>query len=80
MDVLVYKKNNKGSFDLEMKKIDIPKGAVIVDAFQPMGNSLSDLIEPEGSNSIYTNGQIKISSKTETLPIYRISREQLSKL
>ena len=80
MHVQVYKKNSKGSFDLEMKKIEIPKGAVVVDAFQPMGNTLADLIEPEGSNSMYTNGKIKISSKTETLPIYRISREQLSKL
>ncbi len=80
MNVQVYKKNNKGSFELEMKKIEIPKDAVVVDAFQPMGNTLSDLIEPEGSNSIYTNGQIKISSKTQTLPIYRITHEQLSKL
>jgi hypothetical protein len=80
MSVQVYKKNNKGSFTLETEKIEIPKGALIVDALQPMGNSLSDLIEPEGSNSIYTSGEIKISSKTETLPIYRISHEQLSKL
>jgi hypothetical protein len=80
MDVLAYKKNSKGSFNLEKTKTEVPKGAVLIDAFQPMGNTLSDLIEPEGGNSIYANGQIKVSSKTETLPIYRISHEQLSKL
>ncbi len=80
MNVEVYKKNSKGSFNLEKTKIDVPKDAVLIDAFQPMGNTLSDLIEPEGGNSIYSNGQIKISPKSETLPIYRISREQLSKL
>ncbi len=80
MNVLAYKENDKGSFDLETKKISVPRDAVIVDAFQPMGNTIADLIEPEGGNSIYKNGGIKISSKTKTLPIYRISHEQLSKL
>ncbi len=80
MDVQVYKENSTGSFTLEMKKIRVPQDAVIIDALQPMGNTLSDLIEPEGSNSMYSNGDIKTENKTKTLPIYRISREQLSKL
>ncbi len=80
MTVQVYKKNDAGSFELETKKINIPKDAVIIDALQPMGNTLSDLIEPEGSNSIYMNGQIKTEAKKGTLPVYRISHEQLSKL
>ena len=53
MDVQAYKKNSKGSFSLEKTKIEVPKDAVLIDAFQPMGNTLSDLIEPEGGNSIY---------------------------
>ena len=72
MDVQGYKKNSKGSFSLEKIKIEVPKGAVLIDAFQPMGNTLSDLIEPEGGNSIYTNGQIKISSKTETCFLFTV--------
>ncbi len=78
MDVQLYKLTSEGSFELKTNKMEIPKDAVVIDAFQPMGNTLSDLIEPEGNNSIYSNGQLK--TKNETLPVYRISREQLSKL
>jgi hypothetical protein len=78
MEVQTYKMKNDGSFELALKKIAVPKDAVVVDAFQTMGNTVADLIEPEGSNSIFKNGQIKAEDKI--LPVYRISREQLSKL
>ena len=41
MDVQVYKKNSTGSFTLEMKKIKVQKGALLIDAWQTMGNTLS---------------------------------------
>ncbi len=80
MDAEVYKAKGDGSFVLEKRKVRVLAGVVVVDAFQPMGNTLADLIEPEGANSMYSNGDIKTDNKTKMLPIYRISHEQLSKL
>jgi Zinc carboxypeptidase len=80
MNVQVYRKKGENGFHLENEKINIPEGAVIIDAFQPMGNTVADLVEPEGDNSMYKNGQIRINSSSATLSIYRITHEQISQL
>ncbi|KAF2328258.1 M14 family zinc carboxypeptidase [Flavobacterium daemonense] len=75
-----YAVNEKQQINLVQTAISIPEGALVIDSQQPMSNVIADLIEPEGSNSLYANNIIRKKSKENLIPIYRISREQLSQL
>ena len=75
-----YAVNQKGQINIIQQPVSIPEGALVIDSQQPMSNVIADLVEPDGPNSLYANNIIRKKSKENMIPIYRISREQLSQL
>ncbi len=75
-----YSVDEKGQINIIKETISIPEGALVIDSQQAMSNVIADLIEPDGPNSLYANKIIRKKSKENLIPIYRISREQLSQL
>ncbi|MDH7463130.1 M14 family zinc carboxypeptidase [Chitinophagaceae bacterium 26-R-25] len=75
-----YVEEKKGSIQLKDRDVTIPAGALVIGTHQRMSNVIADLIEPEGSNSMYTNHIIKKKSDEKEIPIYRVSKEQLLQL
>ncbi|MEN2412217.1 M14 family zinc carboxypeptidase [Flavobacterium mesophilum] len=75
-----YAVNENGQINIVKEAVSIPEGALVIDSQQAMSNVIADLIEPDGANSLYTNKIIRKKSKESRIPIYRISREQLSQL
>ncbi|KAF2338355.1 M14 family zinc carboxypeptidase [Flavobacterium tistrianum] len=75
-----YAVNEKGQINIVEGAVSIPEEALVIDSQQPMSNVIADLMEPEGANSLYANNIIRKKNKENMIPIYRISREQLSQL
>ncbi|QLC64870.1 hypothetical protein LPB248_00820 [Flavobacterium sp. LPB0248] len=75
-----YAVNQNGQINIVEGAVSVPEDALVIDSQQPMSNVIADLIEPDGANSLYANNIIRKKSKENMIPIYRISREQLSQL
>lgn len=75
-----YSLNENGQIKTIESTVSVPEDALVIDSQQPMSNVIADLIEPDGANSLYTNKIIRKKNKENLIPIYRISREQLSQL
>jgi hypothetical protein len=80
MNIDSYSEQASKDFTLSNGNKSIPKGAVIIETAQQMSNAIFNLLEPEGKDSLYTNGFIKKEGKDKTLTLYRISPEQLLKI
>jgi hypothetical protein len=80
LNVQQYAEDKKGKIVLVDSSVVIPQGAVVIDTHQRMSNVIADLIEPEGSNSMYKNNIIRKQRKGNLISLYRISNEQLLQL
>jgi Zinc carboxypeptidase len=80
VSVQQYVVDEKGKISLADSNVVIPAGALVIDTHQRMSNVIADLVEPEGSNSMYRNNIIRKPPKENLIPVYRITKEQLLQL
>lgn len=80
MEVETYKPVTNGTFEIIKKEMEIPSGAILIKAHQKMGNTVIDLLEPEGNNSLYQNKILKLLPNSDRLRLLRVNLSQIVQL
>lgn len=75
--VETYKQEDGTKYDIVKQFTTIPKGSIIINESQKMGNLIIELLEPEINNSFVSNKLLKPFKDTNILRIYRINKEQV---
>jgi len=70
---------NAGSYQLVNQETTIGKGAIVINMHQKMGNTIADLLEPEGNNSLIGNDLLKLLNGSDH-NLYRITKNQMIQL
>lgn len=70
----------KDKFELKKNTQSIPAGSILIKAHQKMGNTIVDLLEPEGVNSLYTNKILKTLPNSDRLRLLRVNLSQIVQL
>lgn len=70
----------KDKFELKKATQSIPAGSILIKAHQKMGNTVVDLLEPEGANSMYTNKILKTLPNSNRLRLLRVNLSQIVQL
>jgi hypothetical protein len=80
LEVEAYSQTNEDAFELKKEMIDIPSGSIVIPSHQKMGNTLVDLLEPEGVNSLYKNSILKLLPDSKMLRLFRVNSSQIVQL
>lgn len=80
MEVETYVPSTNAKFELKKESLSIPKGSILIKAHQKMGNTVVDLLEPEGANSLYQNKILKSLPNSDTLRLLRVNLSQIVQL
>ena len=80
LEVQAYVLDENNKFEIKNEMIDIPSGSILISSHQKMGNTLVDLLEPEGVNSLYQNSILKTLPGSKTLRLFRVNLSQIVQL
>jgi hypothetical protein len=80
MEVETYVPTSNAKFELKKETLSIPKGSIVINTHQKMGNTIVDLLEPEGVNSLYQNKILKSLPNSDTLRLLRVNLSQIVQL
>lgn len=80
LEVEAYVQTEDDKFEIKKEMIDIPSGSILIPSRQKMGNTLVDLLEPEGVNSLYKNSILKLLPGSKTLRLFRVNLSQIVQL
>ncbi|CAM2970276.1 Zinc carboxypeptidase [Flavobacterium succinicans] len=80
MEVETYIPAANDTFELQKETMTIPAGSILINAHQKMGNTVIDLLEPEGNNSLYQNKILKTLPNSDRLRLLRVNLSQIVQL
>ena len=80
VDTYVQTIEGQNKFEIKKEMMDIPSGSILIPSHQKMGNTVVDLLEPEGVNSLYQNSILKSLSGSKTLRLFRVNLSQIVQL
>lgn len=80
VDTYVQTLEDENKFEIKKEIMDIPSGSILIISHQKMGNTVVDLLEPEGVNSLYQNSILKPLSGSKTLRLFRVNLSQIVQL
>ena len=72
--------DGENKFEIRKEMMAIPSGSILIPSHQKMGNTVVDLLEPEGVNSLYQNSILKPLSGSRTLRLFRVNLSQIVQL
>jgi Zinc carboxypeptidase len=80
VDTYVQTTDDQNKFEIKKEMMEIPSGSILISSHQKMGNTVVDLLEPEGNNSLYHNSILKTLSGSKTLRLFRVNLSQIVQL
>ncbi|MGL2992827.1 M14 family zinc carboxypeptidase [Flavobacterium sp. TSSA_36] len=80
MEVETYVQKEEGKFEINKEIMQVPARSILIKAHQKMGNTIIDLLEPEGVNSLYQNKILKTLPNSDRLRLLRVNLSQIVQL